>query len=123
MHPELNTQGIALSDLTQRTQLGQKNKLYLGGGNNNVRLPTAKKRIKLEQPNSVVPPPLPKFHIKLENDNNTFQFSKHTEDKKYVVVSGEQDNTPIRPQVTMKVEPAEIVPEQPPVFQTIPKRP
>lgn len=42
-HPELNTQGIALSDLMQRAQLGQKHKLSIS-----PRVPASKKRIKVE---------------------------------------------------------------------------
>ncbi|KAJ8683468.1 hypothetical protein QAD02_019260 [Eretmocerus hayati] len=43
-HPELNTQGISLSDVMQRAQLGQKHKLSF-----TARTPNTKKRVKTEQ--------------------------------------------------------------------------
>ncbi|XP_015109741.1 nuclear factor related to kappa-B-binding protein [Diachasma alloeum] len=66
IHPELNTQGIALSDLSQRAQTGQKHKLP-----GNAVKSTSKKRIKLEPPLPPIPPlpPMPlKPTIKTEFD-------------------------------------------------------
>ncbi|XP_050452746.1 nuclear factor related to kappa-B-binding protein-like isoform X1 [Cataglyphis hispanica] len=76
VHPELNTQGIALADLTQRSQIGQKHKFSVG---NFMKIASAKKKIKLEQ-NSLCPSTL-KFtnsnSVKLESDNSDYS---HTTD-------------------------------------------
>ncbi|KAG5323494.1 NFRKB protein, partial [Pseudoatta argentina] len=76
LHPELNTQGIALADLTQRSQIGQKQKLTIG---NSMKVTSAKKKIKLEQ-NSLCPP-APKLtnsnSVKHESDNSDYS---HTTD-------------------------------------------
>lgn len=71
IHPELNTQGISLADLTQRAQIGQKHKLTMG---NSLRITPAKKRIKLEQPQCtpVTPKISPLSSIKHEHDNNDY---------------------------------------------------
>lgn len=72
----MNTQGIALADLTQRSQIGQKHKFSVG---NFMKITSAKKKIKLEQ-NSLCPPTL-KFtnsnSVKLESDNSDYS---HTTD-------------------------------------------
>lgn len=72
----MNTQGIALADLTQRSQIGQKHKFSVS---NFMKITSAKKKIKLE-PNSLCPPTL-KFtnsnSIKLESDNSDYS---HTTD-------------------------------------------
>ncbi|XP_043522153.1 nuclear factor related to kappa-B-binding protein isoform X2 [Frieseomelitta varia] len=75
IHPELNTQGIALADLTQRAQIGQKHKLSLGPA---IRITSAKKRIKLEH--SPLCPPAPRLtnSIKHESDNSDYS---HTTDE------------------------------------------
>ncbi|XP_076757201.1 nuclear factor related to kappaB binding protein isoform X2 [Xylocopa sonorina] len=77
IHPELNTQGIALADLTQRAQIGQKHKLSIGPA---MRITPAKKRIKLEQ--SPLCPPAPRLmnsnSIKHESDNSDYS---HTTDE------------------------------------------
>ncbi|KOX72436.1 Nuclear factor related to kappa-B-binding protein [Melipona quadrifasciata] len=75
IHPELNTQGIALADLTQRAQIGQKHKLSLGPA---IRITPAKKRIKLEH--SPLCPPAPRLtnSIKHESDNSDYS---HTTDE------------------------------------------
>ncbi|XP_017878978.1 nuclear factor related to kappa-B-binding protein [Ceratina calcarata] len=78
IHPELNTQGIALADLTQRAQVGQKHKLTLGPS---MRVTPAKKRIKLEQQSPLCPPAprLPNSNsIKHESDNSDYS---HTTDE------------------------------------------
>lgn len=72
----MNTQGIALADLTQRSQIGQKQKLTIG---NSMKVTSAKKKIKLEQ-NSLCPP-VPKLtnsnSVKHESDNSDYS---HTTD-------------------------------------------
>ncbi|XP_043593392.1 nuclear factor related to kappa-B-binding protein-like isoform X2 [Bombus pyrosoma] len=77
VHPELNTQGIALADLTQRAQIGQKHKLSIGPS---IRITPAKKRMKLEQ--SPLCPPAPRLtnsnSIKHESDNSDYS---HTTDE------------------------------------------
>ncbi|XP_033219071.1 nuclear factor related to kappa-B-binding protein isoform X2 [Belonocnema kinseyi] len=76
-HPELNTQGIAFTDLMQRAQVGQKHKITATGP---VRVPPSKKRIKLEQ-NPLSQPPVPKISsnaIKHESDNSDYS---HTTDE------------------------------------------
>ncbi|KYN38168.1 Nuclear factor, partial [Trachymyrmex septentrionalis] len=76
LHPELNTQGIALADLTQRSQIGQKQKLTIG---NSMKVTSAKKKIKLEQ--NLLCPPAPKLtnsnSVKHESDNSDYS---HTTD-------------------------------------------
>lgn len=80
IHPELNTQGIALADLTQRAQTGQKHKLSI---NTSIRITPAKKRIKLEQ--STLCPPAPKLinsnSTKHESDNS--DYSHTTDDNRH----------------------------------------
>ncbi|XP_076244084.1 nuclear factor related to kappaB binding protein [Calliopsis andreniformis] len=80
IHPELNTQGIALADLTQRAQIGQKHKLSIGSL---MRTTPAKKRIKLEQ--SPLCPPAPRLmnsnSIKHESDNS--DYSHTTDDNRH----------------------------------------
>ena len=80
IHPELNTQGIALADLTQRAQIGQKHKLSFGPL---MRATPAKKRIKLEQ--SPLCPPAPRImnanSIKHESDNS--DYSHTTDDNRH----------------------------------------
>lgn len=80
VHPELNTQGIALGDLTQRSQIGQKHKLSVG---TSMRITPAKKRIKVEQ-NSLCPPAPAKStnssSVKHESDNS--DYSHTTDDNK-----------------------------------------
>lgn len=76
-HPELNTQGIAFTDLMQRAQVGQKHKITATGP---VRVPPAKKRIKMEQ-TPLSQPPVPKINsnaIKHESDNSDYS---HTTDE------------------------------------------
>lgn len=103
VHPELNTQGIALSDLTQRLQVGQKHKLSVG---TSMKITAAKKRIKLEQ-NSLCPPapvPVPKSanpgSVKLESDNS--DYSHTTDDKPPNIVDMDYNKiaTPIKSEPT-----------------------
>ena len=76
LHPELNTQGIALADLAQRSQIGQKQRLTIG---NSMKVTSAKKKIKLEQ--NLLCPPAPKLmnsnSVKPESDNSDYS---HTTD-------------------------------------------
>ncbi|XP_012254609.2 nuclear factor related to kappa-B-binding protein [Athalia rosae] len=68
-HPELNTQGISLAELSRRAQIGHKHKLPL---NNAIRPVIVKKRIKLEQP-SCPPSSMKSAHnnsVKPESDNS-----------------------------------------------------
>ncbi|XP_043265213.1 nuclear factor related to kappa-B-binding protein isoform X1 [Colletes gigas] len=80
IHPELNTQGIALADLTQRAQIGHKHKLSIGPS---MRITQAKKRIKLEQ--SPLCPPAPRLintnSIKHESENS--DYSHTTDDNRH----------------------------------------
>lgn len=79
-HPELNTQGISLPDLMQRAQIGSKHKITATGP---IRLPSSKKRIKLDQ-HSPALPPVPKINttvIKHEIESN--DYSHASEDVKH----------------------------------------
>jgi hypothetical protein len=72
----LNTQGIALADLTQRLQISHRHKLSVG---NAMRITSAKKKIKLEQ-SSLCPPTLKLTNsnsVKHESDNSDYS---HTTD-------------------------------------------
>ncbi|KAL6260847.1 hypothetical protein P5V15_008374 [Pogonomyrmex californicus] len=79
LHPELNTQGIALADLTQRSQIGQKQKLSIG---NSMKITSMKKKIKLEQ--NLLCSPATKLtssnSVKHESDNS--DYSHITEDNR-----------------------------------------
>ncbi|XP_034938876.1 uncharacterized protein [Chelonus insularis] len=74
IHPELNTQGIILSELSQRAQVGQKHKITIS---NSCRVNSSKKRVKLEQPlapsvisNKVIAA----SSIKSEHDNTNYLY-------------------------------------------------
>lgn len=82
-HPELNTQGISLAELSRRAQIGQKHKLLL---NNAVRPVVVKKRIKLEQLPSGPPIPLKSSHlssIKPESDNSDYSHTIDNDNRQY----------------------------------------
>lgn len=70
----MNTQGIALADLTQRSQIGQKHKFLIGS----TKI-TPKKKVKLEQ-NSLCQPTIKLMNshsVKHESDNSDYS---HTTD-------------------------------------------
>lgn len=89
VHPELNTQGIALADLTQRAQIGQKHKLSISTP---LRITPAKKRIKVE-PVLACPPMIPKSislsPVKSEIEGNDYS---HTIDEAKHIPVPEIDN-------------------------------
>ena len=85
VHPELNTQGIALSDLTQRAQIGQKHKLLAGTP---VRMAQTKKRIKLEQPlmgPTSIPKVIPQSPMKPESECS--DYSHTTDETRHLPIS------------------------------------
>ncbi|XP_029668197.1 nuclear factor related to kappa-B-binding protein-like isoform X1 [Formica exsecta] len=109
VHPELNTQGIALADLTQRSQIGQKHKFSVG---NFMKIASAKKKIKLEQ-HSLCPSAL-KFtnsnSVKLESDNS--DYSHTTDDNRQPNVSDMDYNkitTPIKSEPVDTYETHQII--------------
>lgn len=95
----MNTQGIALADLTQRSQIGQKQKLTIG---NSMKITSAKKKIKLEQ-NSC--PPASKLansnSVKHESDNSDYSHTDDNRQPNVVDVDYNRITTPI------KLEPVE----------------
>ncbi|CAK9828671.1 Nuclear factor related to kappa-B-binding protein [Anthophora retusa] len=103
-HPELNTQGIALADLTQRAQIGQKHKLSIGPA---MRITPAKKRIKLEQ--SPLCPPAPRLinsnSIKHESDNSDYS---HTTDENRHSSTLDMDHRMLTPIKSEPVDPYEV---------------
>ncbi|KAL0130422.1 hypothetical protein PUN28_002239 [Cardiocondyla obscurior] len=117
LHPELNTQGIALADLTQRSQIGQKQKLTIG---NSMKITSAKKKIKLEQ-NSLCPP-VPKLansnSLKHENDNDYFNI---TDDNRQPIIDVDYNKitTPVKsePVETYEVSPQAAKKKTTPVIQ------
>ncbi|XP_011706105.1 PREDICTED: nuclear factor related to kappa-B-binding protein isoform X3 [Wasmannia auropunctata] len=107
LHPELNTQGIALADLTQRSQIGQKQKLTIG---NSTKVTSAKKKIKLEQ-NSLCPPApkLPNSNsIKHESDNS--DYSHTTDDNKQPNIADVDYNRMTTPIKSEPIEAYEVHP-------------
>lgn len=140
-HPELNTQGIALSDLMQRAQLGQKHKLSF-----NSRTPTSKKRIKVEsqvpqsfQPQQqqqymlqqpVTPLKISSTPVKMESDTNSHtsgDYSLHSaEDLKHTVIEQPDQKPPERllAEEIVKDEPIEMMEQkyeiEPPAAQPPP---
>ncbi|XP_076648684.1 nuclear factor related to kappaB binding protein [Halictus rubicundus] len=104
VHPELNTQGIALADLTQRAQIGQKHKLTIGPS---MRMTPAKKRIKLEQ--SPLCPPAPRLinsnNIKHESDNSDYS---HTTDDNRHPGALDMDHRMLTPIKSEPVDPYEV---------------
>ncbi|XP_066595888.1 nuclear factor related to kappa-B-binding protein isoform X3 [Prorops nasuta] len=108
IHPELNTQGIVLADLTQRAQVGQKQKFNIGTP---IRVPPAKKRIKLEP--SLCPPSsrnLSISSIKPESDNSDYS---HTTDDNRHLNSLEVDHRSVTP---IKAEPLDFYESTPHVI-------
>ncbi|XP_015428389.1 PREDICTED: nuclear factor related to kappa-B-binding protein [Dufourea novaeangliae] len=104
IHPELNTQGIALADLTQRAQIGQKHKLSIGPS---TRITPAKKRIKMEQ--SPLCPPAPRLinsnSIKHESDNSDYS---HTTDDNRHSSALDMDHRMMTPIKSEPVDPYEV---------------
>ncbi|XP_015596568.1 nuclear factor related to kappa-B-binding protein isoform X2 [Cephus cinctus] len=116
IHPELNTQGISLADLAQRAQIGQKHKISLG---NSMRVSSAKKKIKLEQP-SLCPPLVPKFananSIKLESDNSDYSHTTDDNNKHSMILEADHR---IMISSTIKTEPIDAYEVQQPVKNKI----
>lgn len=98
----MNTQGIALADLTQRSQIGQKHKIAMGAS---MKMTPAKKRIKLEQ-NSLCPP-APKTinsgSVKHESDNS--DYSHTTDDNRQPIIADMDYNKII---TSVKSEPIDL---------------
>ncbi|XP_063977217.1 nuclear factor related to kappa-B-binding protein [Diachasmimorpha longicaudata] len=123
IHPELNTQGIALSDLTQRAQTGQKHKLT----GNSVKS-TSKKRIKLEPPLppiSSLPPIGMKPTIKTEFDVDPLEdnFPNLRQDldlPSFISVKPEPTDTYEMPVVKKKSNPPVSKPQKPPSAAIMP---
>ncbi|XP_046488673.1 nuclear factor related to kappa-B-binding protein [Neodiprion pinetum] len=101
-HPELNTQGISLAELSRRAQIGQKHKLSL---NSAIRPVVVKKRIKLEQPPSGPPLTSKSVHVssvKPESDNSDYS---HTIDNDHRQIISAVDSS--GPLSAVKMEPVD----------------
>lgn len=80
----MNTQGIALVDLTQRLQIGQKHKLSVG---TSVKITPAKKKTKLEQNPSCSPAIRVTTSNSIKHESDNSDYSHATDDNRHLHVA------------------------------------